>query len=286
MKITRRDFVRKSSVALGSVALLSQLSCIEERTIGTMKSLGFQSWTIRDKFNEDLAGTCKMMAGLGYQEVEMCSPLGFSNAGFAPLHKLSGTELRKIIEDSGLKCTSSHFNLGELRDSLDNRIEWAQQLGMKQMILSSFNLSDDELTIDDFRRHADELNEIAKKTKAAGLQMGFHNHHAEFGKRGNDLIYDALLDQFDPDLVKMQFQVAVVSIGYNAADYFRKHPGRFISAHLADWSKEENDQVPIGQGVVDWEDFFTAAKIGGVKNIFVEMSPDKFRESAEYLLKL
>jgi hypothetical protein len=84
-------------------------------------------------------------------------------------------------------------------------------------------------------------------------------------------------------LVKMQFQVAVVSIGYKAADYFRKYPGRFISAHLADWSKEKNGQVPIGQGVVDWKDFFKAAKIGGVKNFFVEMSPETFKESAKFL---
>ena len=105
----------------------------------------------------------------------------------------------------------------------------------------------------------------------------------EFEKRGDELIYNALLEQFDPDLVKMQFQVAVVDIGYHAADYFRRYPGRFISAHLADWSAETKKQVPIGQGVVDWKDFFEAAKTGGVKNFFVEMDPDTFKESAGYL---
>ena len=100
------------------------------------------------------------------------------------------------------------------------------------------------------------------------------------------MIYDALLDQLDPDLVKMQFQVAVVNIGYHAANYFRKHPGRFISAHLADWSKEKDSQVPVGQGDIDWKDFFKAAKIGGVKNFYVEMSPDNFEESARFLSSL
>ncbi len=108
----------------------------------------------------------------------------------------------------------------------------------------------------------------------------------EFEKRGDELIYDEMLKVLDPDLVKMQFQVAVVDIGYKAADYFRKYPGRFISAHLADCSKDEKAQVPIGQGDVDWEDFFEAAKIGGVKNFYVEMSPEKFEPSAEYLLKI
>jgi sugar phosphate isomerase/epimerase len=116
--------------------------------------------------------------------------------------------------------------------------------------------------------------------------MGFHNHHMEFEKRGDELIYDALLEEFDPELVKMQFQVAVVSIGYKAADYFRKYPGRFISAHLADWSSEQKKNVPIGQGIVDWKGFFAAAKIGGVKNFFVEMDPETFKPSAAYLAKL
>jgi sugar phosphate isomerase/epimerase len=287
MKTTRRDFLKQSSIALGAAAILNPLGYrIEAMDERTVKSFGFQVWTIREKIVADLTGTCNMMAGLGYKEVEMCSPLGYSDAGFEPLNKMSGSEMRKIIEDAGLKCTSSHFNLGELRNSLNNRIEWAQQLGMQQMILSSFWLPQDTATVDDYRRSADELNTIAGKTKAAGIQMGFHNHHMEFQKRGDELIYDALLDQLDPGLVKMQFQVAVVNIGYKAADYFRKHPGRFISAHLADWSQEKDEQVPIGQGVVDWEDFFAAAKIGGVKNVFVEMAPDTFEESATFLSSL
>jgi len=279
--------MKKSSFALGSAAVMGSYN-FGFKGIGgnTIESFGFQVWTIREKLIEDFAGTLKMMAGLGYREVEMCSPLGYSDAGFEPLNKMSGSEMHNIIEDAGLKCTSSHYNLGELRDSLDNRIEWAQQMGMKQMILSSFWLPQDTSTVDDYRNAANELNKIAEKTKAAGIQMGFHNHHMEFEKRGDELIYNALLDQLDPDLVKMQFQVAVVDIGYNAADYFREYPGRFISAHLADWSKEKDAQVPIGQGVVDWKDFFEAAKAGGVKNVFVEMAPETFAESANFLLTL
>lgn len=286
MKTTRRSFVKTSSLALGSAALLRPLSFGMGINGNTVKSFGFQVWTIREKLFQDFAGTLKMLAGLGYKEVEMCSPLGYLSSGFEPLNKMSGTEMRKIIEDEGLVCRSSHYNLGELRDSLEERIEWSHQMGITQMILSSFGLPKEATSIDDFRRAADELNKIAEKTKVAGIQMGFHNHHMEFEKRGDELIYDALLDQLDPELVKMQFQVAVVNIGYKAADYFRAHPGRFISAHLADWSNEKDDQVPIGQGVVDWKDFFKAAKVGGVKNFFVEMSPEKFEESAQFLSNL
>jgi sugar phosphate isomerase/epimerase len=287
MKSTRRDFLKQSGVACGSVAMLSPVIFAGEGLSGKrLKSFGFQSWTIRQQLNADPAGTCKKMAGLGYQEIEMCSPLGYVNSGFAPLNKFSGTELRMIIEDNGLKCTSAHFNLGELRESLDDRIHWAHQMGMKQMVLSSFWLSKEEQTLANYRKSAAELNRLAEKTKAAGLQMGFHNHHMEFEKRDGQLIYDALLEAFDPDLVKMQFQVAVVNLGYQAADYFRKYPGRFISAHLQDYAKAQDRQAPIGQGDIDWKDFFEAAKTGGVKNFYVEMSPDTFKPSAEFLATL
>lgn len=286
MKTSRRNFIKTSSLAIGSLALFHKQNLSIGTNRKTVKSLGFQSWTIKEELNSDLIGTCKKMAAYGYQEIEMCSPLGYIDTGFAPLNKYSGTELRTIIEDCGLKCTSSHFTLVELQDSFDNRLEWAHQMGMKQMILQSFWLPEGEQTIANYRKSADGLNILAEKTRAAGIQMGFHNHHMEFEKRDNELIYDALLDEFDHDLVKMQFQVAVANIGYKAADYFRNYPGRFISAHLSDWNKEKDTQVPIGKGIVDWADFFEAAKIGGVKNFFVEMDPENIEPSANYLLQL
>lgn len=283
MNYSRRNFIKTTGISVGAAVLMSQLPLnVFGFSAKKPESFGFQVWTIREKLVEDFPGTLKMMAGLGYKEVEMCSPLGYSNAGFEPLNNMSGKEMKKIVEDAGLKCTSSHFNMGELRDHLENRIEWANQLDMKQMMAASFWLPKDA-SVDDYRRAADELNVIGEKTKKAGIQMGFHNHHMEFEKRGDELIYDALLDQFDPELVKMQFQVAVVNIGYNAADYFRKHPGRFISAHLADWSSEQDKQVPIGHGDVDWDDFFEAAQTGGVKNFYVEMAPEAFEPSAKFL---
>jgi sugar phosphate isomerase/epimerase len=288
MKTSRREFFKISSLGIAASFLLAHLP--EESMAAGMipKShlpFGFQVWTIREKLVKDFPGTLKEMAKMGYSQVEMCSPLGYSGAGFSPLNQMKGTEMAKIIGDCGLKCISSHFNMGELKNSLDNRIEWAQGLGMKQMVLASMGLPQNA-TIDDYRKAADELNRIGEKTKKAGIQMVYHNHHMEFEKRGDKLIYEALMEQFNPDFVKMQFQVAVISIGYKAAEYFRKYPGRFISAHLADWSSPQNKQVPVGQGDVDWKDFFKAAKTGGVKNYFVEMDPATFAPSAEFLKKI
>jgi sugar phosphate isomerase/epimerase len=255
---TRRQFVKRGCSALGAIAVAHALPAGFMGCVGQNQqnlSFGFQTWTLRDQLGENLPGTLNMMAGLGYSEVEFCSPLGYAGTPFEKFNQMPGAQLRTIIEDAGLRCESSHYNMGELRDHLPDRIEWSLQMGIKHIVAASFWLPGDA-SVDDYRRAADELNEIGRKTKDAGLQTVFHNHHMEFEKRGDELIYDALLSQFDPDLVKMQFQVAVVNIGYHAADYFRKYPGRFISAHLADWSSALEKQVPIGQGDVDWVDFF------------------------------
>ena len=84
----------------------------------------------------------------------------------------------------------------------------------------------------------------------------------------------------------MQFQVAVISLGYDAAAFLTKYPGRFISMHLQDWSATEKKEVPVGAGVVDWKKLFAAAKTGGVKNYFVEMNLEAMKASYPYLHKL
>lgn len=286
--MNRRQFVGTSALGVGGALLASQFPMSLRGATGMNtfdKPLGFQVWTVKDDLVKDLPGTLKRMAELGYQSVEMCSPPGYEGAGFGPLKNISGREMKNIVEDAGLVLESTHYTMGELRDSLDERMEWAAESGQAQMICSSFWLPKDA-TMSDWHKAIDELNEIGARTKRSGIQMGFHNHHMEFEKLDGVLIYDELMDRFDPELVKMQFQVAVISIGYKAAYYFNKYPGRFISAHLADWSTEGQKQVPVGQGVVDWKEFFASAEKCGVKNYFVEMDPENFKDSADYILKL
>jgi sugar phosphate isomerase/epimerase len=199
--------------------------------------------------------------------------------------KLKAKEMKQIINDAGLICDSSHYGFGELRDNLDERITFALESGQKQMILSSFWLPENA-SLNDWVKAAAELNKMGEKSKKAGLQMGYHNHHMEFAKIDGTLIYDAIMKELDPDYVKMQFQVAVISIGYKAVDYFNKYPGRFISAHLADWSATDKKEAPLGKGVVDWKEFFASIETGGVKNIYVEMGMETFKESAAYLHSL
>jgi len=287
-KLNRRQFLSVSALGLGSAVVAARIQLNANAVTGGKTvdyPIGFQMWILKDKIEKEFAGTLKMMAGIGYQTIEMCSPLGYKDLGFGSLMKLSGKELRKIINDAGLSLVSTHYGMDELKNNLDDRIAFANDSGQKQMILSSFGLPE-KATMSDWMKAADELNKIGVKTKNAGIQLGYHNHHMEFAKIDGKLIYDALMSEFDPNLIKMQFQVAVISLGYKAADYFKKYPGRFISAHLADYSPTLDKNVVLGQGIVDWKEFFAATKTGGVKNIFVEMDAETFKESAAYLHSL
>jgi sugar phosphate isomerase/epimerase len=284
-KLSRRQFLGKSTLGIGSALLAGSIPLGHSSDYSLMKkkrALGFQVWTVKDMLVKDFPGTLKMIAAMGYQSVEMCSPPGYESSGFGPLMKLTAKEMKQIINDAGLAFESTHYGMDELRNHLDERIEFAKESGQKQMILSSFGLPRNA-GMSDWMKAADELNVIGAKTKKAGIQTGFHNHNMEFEKIGDTIIYDALMKQFDPDNVKMQFQVAVISIGYKASDYFTKYPGRFISAHLADWSPTEKKSVTLGKGIVDWKAFFDTMKKGGVKNIFIEMDISTFKDSATFI---
>jgi len=272
MQTTRRDLL----ALLGAAGLPTLMA----EPLGM--PVGFQVYPVREALAKDFAGTLKEMAGIGYKGVEMCSPPGYVSSGFGPLTKMSAAEMKQIIGAAGLRCESCHYVFKEMKENLDERIAFAKELGLKQMICSSFGLQK-AATLDDWKKAADTLNGIGEKTKKAGLQCGFHNHHGEFAELGGVLIYDELMSRLDAKLVKMQFQVAVISIGYEAATYMKKYPGRILSLHLADWSSKEKKSAPLGKGVVDWKALFAAAKTGGVKNYYMEMDMDAMRESYPYL---
>ncbi|MGN6196734.1 MAG: sugar phosphate isomerase/epimerase family protein [Ginsengibacter sp.] len=285
-KINRREFLGKSAFGLGSALVLAQLpKQLLAHAHAAEMPVGFQSWSVKDLLGKDLVGTLKMMKELGYSNIEMCSPKGYADIGFGLLAKMKTSDLRKTIADAGLGCISCHFGFGELADDkIDESIAFAKDIGLTQMICSTFWLPK-TATLSDYQASADKLNKAAEKIKQAGMQTGFHNHEFEFATLDGRLIYDALMERFDPQLVKMQFQTEVINLGYRAADYFRKYPGRFISSHLSDWTIDKKE-VPIGQGIIDWKEFFAAAKTGGVQNIFVEMALPNLKDSASNIHKM
>lgn len=272
--ISRRGFLQAGAAGLVGAGLL------RANPLGF--PIGCQTWPVRQTIGKDLDGTLKELAGLGFQRIELCSPPSYAQMGFGPLAQMKPADLRAKIKAAGLGCESCHFGYTELRDHLDERIAFAREVGLKQMIISTFGLSK-EAKMTDWMNAVDAANKFGERTAKAGLQLGFHNHDFEFHKIDGQLIYDKLMAEFDPKLVRMQFQVSVISLGYKAADYFEKYPGRFISIHLQDWSPAEKKEVALGKGVVDWKQLFAAAKKSGARNYFVETDQADLGPSAQFL---
>jgi sugar phosphate isomerase/epimerase len=188
-----------------------------------------------------------------------------------------------MIRDAGLGCISSHFRFTELKQQLDDRIAFAKELGLTQMICATLEVPTDA-PMSAWLKAFDEMNEIGAKTRMAGLQLAFHNHQFEFKEIDGVLVYDELMKRLDPELIKMQFQDNIPP-QYDPVDLLAKYPGRFISLHLSDLSTERK-AVSIGAGTIDWKKLFASAKAGGVKNYFVEMDWDLMQASVPYLRKL
>ncbi|MEX2235071.1 MAG: sugar phosphate isomerase/epimerase [Cyclobacteriaceae bacterium] len=280
--LNRRKFISTGVTGLAGASMFIPQLLQGKNKSAAMKHIGVQSWVIKDDLTKDMSGTLKKMGAMGYNSIEMCSPPGYANSGFGALQNLSASQMKSIITDAGFSCVSCHYGFSELKENGQERIDFAKELGLTQMVISSYGLPKDA-TLDDWKKRAEDSNKIGELTKKSGLQLAFHNHNNEFEKLDGQLIYDSLLDRLDGDLVKMQFQVWVISIGYKAADYFKKYPGRFISAHLYDWTGKGEEMVALGKGVVDWNEFFAAAKVGGVKNYYAEMAMPYLKESAEFL---
>lgn len=307
--ISRREFFTRTA---GGAAVAGFLATADAslRASPFGWPIGCQTFPVGKDIDKDFAGTMQQLVNAGFERIELCSPFwyGEHNFGFASLAKYKGSELRKMLADVGLRCESSHVDMTELRgEKLPATIAWAKDLGLTQMMVPSLD-GPRNPTMDQVKQLADEYNKIAEQSAKAGIQQGLHTEGFELAMVDGKRVFDLLFDLLDPKLVKFQFQVSTITSGLVAADYFTQHPGRFISMHLQDIDMNappsapasspatgaagaqdrggRRPQKPIGQGSVDWVKTFTAARIGGVKNYFVEMNLDLMKASVPYLRQL
>jgi len=300
-EISRREFIKRATACSGLAGfVLANAAELRANPLGL--PIGSQVYPLRLML-KDFPAFVKMVAEIGVTRLELCSPIGYG-ADFAAL--ADGKEVRKILADHGMKSESSHFTMSELRDSQEKSIEWAKQVGVAQMITPSLGGGNrqNNPTLDDVKRRADEYNKIAAVAAQAGMQQGLHNEGFELSMVDGKRTYDLLFDLLDPKLVKFQFQMSTITAGFVAAEYFVKYPGRFISMHLQDVDMNPSvpapppkdapkgrrggrrPQVAVGKGTIDWVKTFTAAKTGGVKNYFVEQSWELTQQSVAYLKTL
>ena len=226
------------------------------------------------------------MPQAGFQTIELCSPVGYADSGFAGLAKYTGAELRRILADAGVKCVSSHFGIQELRENQAGSIAWAKDVGLTQMLVPSLD-GPRNPTMDDVKRAADEYNKMGEQAAKAGIQQGLHNEDFELTKVDGQRTYDLLFKLLDPKLVKFQFQVSTDQRRLRRGRVLHQVPGPLhFDARAGLVQPKPGKITPVGQDTLDWKKIFAAAKTGGIKNYFVEMDLDLMKASVPYLRNL
>jgi sugar phosphate isomerase/epimerase len=284
--ISRREFFKKTATDAAMAGWLAAAGGTLLRANPLGLPIGSQTYPHRQLIKDgDFAGLLKTLKEIGVERIELCSALGY--AEFAPLADAKQT--KKMLDDQGMKCESAHFSLRELRENQQKSIDWAAEIGMTQMLVASLGGGNNTPAIDDVKRAADEYNALAAVAAKARIQQGLHNEGFEGSTVDGRRTYDILMELLDPKLVKFQFQMSTIAQGLVAADYFTKYPGRFISMHVQDVDlnatgpRGRGVQTSVGKGSIDWAKTFAAAKVGGVKNYFVEQNMELTKASVAAL---
>lgn len=171
----------------------------------------------------------------------------------------SPAEARARIEKSGLAFFGVHVFLVQYdpvtrvapMDLVRATADGAAALGAQRVILSGAGLvKDGHVRPEDLAQKVAGLHEAARYCRERKLGFAYHNHGPEFAAGGAEIT--GLIDGTDPALVSFLIDCGwAYQAGVNLAAFFTKHRARIAGLHLRDFKGEQ--QVPLGQGDVDWK---------------------------------
>jgi len=105
LAISRRDFCKVAAAQSAAIGLISAgVFKLQAKPLGM--PIGCQTWPVREMIAKDFPGTLKQLAAVGFQSIELCSPVGYADEGFGALATSKGPEIKKSISDAGLTCVS------------------------------------------------------------------------------------------------------------------------------------------------------------------------------------
>jgi len=257
--LNRRGFLQLSIAAAGGLVATRLLA--SERS-----SLGAQLYTVRHEAERDLPAVLEAIRKIGYTEVET----------YWDIYGHPAAELRRMINDHGLKVPSGHFNY----DGLDSKIEYAKALGVEYVICPMLPESM-WFTLDGYKRAADQFNIWGEKIHQAGMQFGFHNHNYEFRRFGDTTGFETMMNRCDPKLVCIEMDCYwITQAGGDVLQMFQQYGNRIKLLHLKDRKpgfpiSQVKDAAAehfteVGAGTIHWQEILAAAEKNGVKHLFVE----------------
>ena len=221
---------------------------------------------MRHEAERDLPAVLEAVRKIGYTEVET----------YWDIYGHPAAELRRMINDHGLKVPSGHFNY----DGLEAKFDYAKALGVEYVICPMLPESM-WFTLDGYKRAADQFNIWGEKIHQAGMQFGFHNHNYEFRRFGDSTGFETMMNRCDPKLVCIEMDCYwITQAGGDPVQMFQQYGNRIKLLHLKDRKpgfpvSQVKDGAAehfteVGAGTIHWREILAAAEKNGVKHLFVE----------------
>ncbi|MFT3703658.1 MAG: TIM barrel protein [Agriterribacter sp.] len=276
MKHTRRDFLKKGSLALAGATIFSS-DLLAAPKPGEL--LGVQLYSIRDDMKVDPLGSLKKLAAMGYKNVEHANYIDRKLYGY------TAPEFKKVLNDLGLKMPSGHTVMRkdhwddakkDFTDAWKYTVEDAAVLG-QQIVISPWFDESLRKNYDDMKRYMDVFNKSGELCKKSGMRFGYHNHSFEFSEELNGMkVFDIILQNTDPKLVVQQLDIGnMYNAGAKALDVMKKYPGRFESMHVKDEIKASGGHEPyestiLGVGLIPVKEIIDLGRKSGTKHFIIE----------------
>lgn len=251
MNVTRRRFGQAALSGLASTAGLLRA--------GKRIPIAVQLYSVRQVASKDFPGVLAEVARLGYEGVE-----------FAGYYGHSAKDVRKMLDDNGLKATGTHTGLDTLLgDNLSTTLEFNRTIGNKYLIVPGMPQKY-RSSIAGWKEAAEIFDRIAAQVTPNGFIVGFHNHFIEFQELEGQIPFDVFFGNAGRD-VKVQLDIGHAQrAGVDPAAVINRYKGRVVSVHVKDYAPD-NPNATVGQGIVKWKEVFHALEtVGGTEWYIVE----------------
>ncbi len=206
--------------------------------------IALQLYSVRADCERDLPGTLAAVARMGYDGVE-----------FAGYHGRSAQELRKMLDDLGLRVAGTHIGLDTLLgDALPATVEFNRTLGNHFLIVPGL-AAERTASRAAWLETAHLFNGIAERLVPEGMLTGYHNHFTEFAPLEGELPWDTFFGNTRQDVVMQLDTGNARHGGGDPIPYVQRYPGRALTVHLKEWAQGW-DRALIGEGDTRWEELF------------------------------
>lgn len=232
--------------------------------------VGLELYSVREELKRDPEGTVRAVAKMGYQCVEFYAP-------YFERTDAQIKDMRKLLDDLGVRCYSTHNELAYLNpQSIQRTRDLNLTLGSKYVVVAS---AEPKAGPDGWNYIGDALTAAAEQLEPSGLKVGYHNHQPEFTPVNGTRPLEILAKNTKPS-VMLQLDVGTcLAAGSDPAAWIRANPGRIHSMHCKDWSPDKGYKVLFGEGTADWKSIFSAAEsVGGIEYYLVEQEGSRFSE--------